>query len=69
MNTNFYVMKVIQDEKVKEFQDFSDQVRLINLVSKKEKDTRNYKSILVEKLLKLQTWLTFEFRSLKLSSR
>ena len=69
MNANFYMMKVIQDEKTKEFQDFSDQIRLINLVSNKGKETRNYKSILVERLIKLQTWLTFEFRSLKLPSR
>ena len=69
MNTNFYLMKVIQNEKMEEYQDLAEQVGLTGLISYKGKETRIHKSFFVEKLLQLSAWLTNEIRSLRLSYR
>jgi hypothetical protein len=69
MNTNFLMMRVIQDEKVKEYQEFSDQVRVISMISNKGRKTRDYQSMLVEKLQQLRVWFTCEIRSLRFSYR
>ncbi|UCD41507.1 MAG: hypothetical protein JSV69_13190 [Chloroflexota bacterium] len=69
MNTNFYLMKVIQNEKMEEYQDLAEQVGLTGQISYKRKETRIHKSFFVEKLLQLSAWLTNEIRSLRLSYR
>ncbi len=69
MNTNFLMMRVIQDEKVKEYQEFSDQVRLISRISNKGKESRSYRLMLVEQLHQLWAWFTCEIRSLRFSYR
>jgi hypothetical protein len=69
MNTDFLMMRVIQDEKVKEYQEFSDQVRLISRISNKDKESRSYRLMLVENLHQLWAWFICEIKSLRLSYR
>lgn len=69
MNTNFYLIEVIQNEKMEEMQKVSDKGNLINLLSKEGTETKIYPAMFAEKLLQLRAWLTFEIKSLKLSSR
>ena len=69
MNTNYYLIKVIQNEKMEEIRDMSEKVSLIKLISKNSTETKIYRSLFIEKLVLLQAWLTFEIRSLRLSFR
>ena len=69
MNTNFYLIEVIQNEKKEEIQEVIEKGRLMKLISKKGTETKINHSMFAEKLLQFRAWLTFEIRSLKLSSR
>ena len=69
MNTNFYLIEVIQNEKKEEIREVIEKGRLMKLISKKGTETKIYPSMFAEKLLQFRAWLTFEIRSLKLSSR
>jgi len=69
MNTNFYLIEVIQNEKMEELQEASHKGSLIKMISKKRAETKINPAMFFEKLVRLRAWLTFEIRSLKLSSR
>jgi hypothetical protein len=69
MNTNFYLIEVIQKEKMEEIREVSDKGSLIKLLSKKGTETKIYHSMFVEMLLQFRAWLSFEIKSLNLSSR